>query len=189
MNAPQTIISNVGRTRARRGLTFVELTIGMAITAVLMLALATFASAVSRGWQNSQDQFKARSVTHQSVAALRDVLSEMLCVVQSKAGDAAGGSAYMFCWDTDNWNGAADLQAQFGEMSLIEYDPTTKTIWLYKPKDVSQMTAAEKTTAGDSTWGDYSSTSIVSYYKSSSIVKPRVAARRRRGRQRRRDRD
>lgn len=146
----------------------------MAITAVLMLALATFSNAVSRGWQNSQDQYKARSVSHQSVAQLRDALSDMLCVVQTKVGDTTGGSAYLFCWDDDDWGGAADRKAQFGEMALIEYDPVTKAIWLYQTKDASAMTAAEKTTAGDEDWGDYSATSIVTYFKSSSMVKPRT---------------
>ena len=159
--------------RTRRGLTFVELTIGMAISAVIMLALASFVSAVSRGWKNSEEQFKARSVSHQRVAQLRDALSDMLCVVQTSIGDASGGRAYFFCWRGDTWNGAADLKAQAGEMALIEYEPSTKTIWLYLVKDVSTMTTQEKNLAAEENWGDYSAEAVVNYFKTSSLVKPR----------------
>jgi hypothetical protein len=159
--------------RSRRGLTFVELTIGMAISAVIMLALASFVSAVGRGWKNSEEQFKARSVSHQSVAQLRDVLSNMLCVVQTKVGDTAGSNAYLFCWYKDSWGGAADLKAQWGEMALIEYEPSTKTVWIYLPKDVSAMTAQQKGYAELDDWGDYSSDSIVSLFRASAINLPR----------------
>lgn len=158
---------------ARHGLTFVELTIGMSITAVLMLALATFATAVSTGWKYSETQYMVRSVGNQSVAQLRGTLSDVLCVLQAKTGDSSGAAAYLFCWRSDTWGGAADLKAQFGEMSLVEYDPSTRTIWLYEPKDSADMTASEKTTAADANWGDSSSEAIITYFKSSSMLKSR----------------
>lgn len=158
----------------RRGLTFVELTIGMAITAVLMLALATFASAVSVGWKHSEAQFKVRSVAHQSSARLDDALSDMLCVVQALPGDTSGGNAYLFCWHTDTWAGAGDRKAQYGELSLIEYDPATKTIWLYETKDAASLTAAQQTTAAGTNWPTFTASTLVSSWKSSGIVKPRV---------------
>jgi hypothetical protein len=161
--------------RSRRALTFVELTIGMAITAVLMMALATFASAVSKGWQNSQIQFKARSVSNQSVAQLRDMLSGMLCVVDAKIGDASGSSAYFFCWYKDSWGGAADLKAQWGEMALIEYEPATKTVWLYLPKDASAMNSQQTGYAQQEDWADFSSDYMINLFRASTINQPRRA--------------
>lgn len=159
--------------RHSRGLTYVELTIGMAITAVLMLALSTFAVAISAGWKHSDDEFKARSANTRSVSQIHDALRNMLCIVQANVGDADGGAAYLFCWQNDTNGGAADNRAQFGEMALVEFDPATKTVWLYEAKDTSAMTTAEKNSAASDSWGDYTSPAIVTYFKSSSFLAAR----------------
>lgn len=146
----------------------------MVITSVLMLALATFATAASSGWKHSDDEFKTRNADSRSVAQMQDALSKMLCVVQVNPGDTAGGAAYLFCWQKDSFGGSADKKAQFGEMALIEYEPSTKAVWLYQVKNVSAMTASELTAAGSESWGDYTSPAIVTYFKTSSIVAPRT---------------
>jgi hypothetical protein len=144
----------------------------MAITGVLGLALSTFAVAVSTGWKHSDDEFKMRSANMRGINQIQNALSGMLCVVQAKVGDASGGSAYFFCWQKDTYGGSADRKAQFGEMALVEYEPATKTVWLYEVK-TTPMTSAERTEAASESWGDYSSPAVVTYFKSSSIVAPR----------------
>jgi hypothetical protein len=155
-------------------MTYPELSIGMAITAVLGLALSTFAVAVSTGWKHSEDEHQVRSASMRSVSQIQDSLSEMLCAVQVKVGDAGGSSAYFFCWQKDTWGGSADRKAQLGEMALIEYEPATKTVWLYQVKDAATMTSAEQTTASSENWGDYTDPAVVTYFKSRSMVAART---------------
>ena len=159
--------------RAKRGLVYAEVIIGIAITGILMLALAAFTTAVSTGWKHIAQEFKARNADVRSAGQMQDALRNMLCIVQAKIGDSSGANAYFFCWQTDSYGGTADGKAQFGEMALIEYEPATKAIWIYTVKDVSTMTAAEKISASSESWGDYTSPSIVTYFKSNSIVGPR----------------
>lgn len=153
----------------RRGLTMVELLIGLVVMGVMMLALSSFVSAVAQSWKNSSEELKTVNAATVAKAQMQDVLGSMLYVVQNKQGGAAGEASYVFYWKHDALV-ADDGLAQFGEMALLEFDPATMGVKLYEAKPVGQMNATELTLAESTDWGDPTSEAIISYFKSSSVV-------------------
>src|SRR5580704_10727781 len=116
----------------RRGFTLVELMLGLAITALVMAALAAFVGAVGQGWEGSDGTQDAALEARQAYVRVQNQLSSALYVGQVMAGSLDGSAATpggVFYWAQDT-NG--DAGPQTGEMALIQHDPTTQTLWLYE---------------------------------------------------------
>jgi prepilin-type N-terminal cleavage/methylation domain-containing protein len=166
---PNPTSRHVQRSRSRRGLTMVELSIGLAVMGVTLVAMSSFLSAVSQSWANSQNELKASNAASVAKAQMQDVLGAMLHVVQNKQGGAEGESSHVFFWKHDALVNDDGL-AQFGEMALLEYDPAVSALRLYEAKPAAEMNAAELTLAQSSEWGDPTSPDIIGFFKSSSVV-------------------
>ena len=148
---------------SRRGLTLPELIIGTMMLGMIGTALAGFTTAIAAGWRNSERQFKIENASSRSADQLESQLSAMLYVAQNKSWSSDSPSSYVFYWAQDGGLVATDKKAQLGEMSLIEYDPADKAIWLYKPK--STLNSSQRTTLSASSWGNPTSPAIVTYFK------------------------
>jgi hypothetical protein len=110
-----------------RGFTFVEMTLAIAITAMTGLAIFAFASVTTRTWAATEHVHQLE-VTSLQAGALTTNLVE-----RSRAlGFVANSPPRVFLWLTDSYGGAADGQAQFAEMGLIEYDASLKSLMLYR---------------------------------------------------------
>jgi prepilin-type N-terminal cleavage/methylation domain-containing protein len=156
-----------------RGMTLAELIAGMAVMGIIMAAAATFATAVATGWSASAKSSALNATATRSGAQLEASVRASLAIVQTKASTTASPSSYAFLWRYDGFDRAEDGAAQAGEMALIEYDPVSKTVWLYQPLDESAMTSSQFDQAKQGNWGDLSSPDVVNYFKSGSFLAPR----------------
>lgn len=153
----------------RRGLTLPELIIGTAMLGMIGTALTSFTLAMSAGWANSDKQFKIENASKRTGDQLESTLSGMLYVAQVKQSSEGSPNTHVFFWSKDNLPTKADQKAQLGEMSLVEYDATEKSVRLYKPK-AAGLTAAQTTTLLNANWGDPTAPAIVDYFKSLDSV-------------------
>jgi hypothetical protein len=139
---------------ARRGLTLVELCMGLVVTAMVGTAVASFSLAVTEGWYKSQ-QAQAQAVTATQASARMKSNVEGTCYVASTSTDditTSSGSgnarpdAWMFLWQSDDWNSAADGKAQVGEMLLLTWSRSTRTVYV---SEVDRALATSTTYSAD----------------------------------------
>ncbi|MFT3785245.1 MAG: prepilin-type N-terminal cleavage/methylation domain-containing protein [Tepidisphaeraceae bacterium] len=161
--------------RAARGLTLMELMVGLVITSVAMLALSTFVSAVSNGWTHANSTATTAVTVDRTSSQVDSVLRNSLAIVQKKLPTSSSKSSYLFVWRYDGAGGIQDGVAAVGEMNLLEFDPTTYTIWLYAPYAESAMSASQLIDAYTTNWGDLSSPTVAEAFKTRSCVAPRRA--------------
>lgn len=116
----------------RRGFTFVELCLGLVVTAMVVGGVASFALAVSEAWQNAgSSQSVLLSANHDAM-----LLSEKIrpCVLTGgwQAGSLGGSSstgAAVLLWKGDT---NANTFVNYTEIMLIQHDPLTHQINLYQ---------------------------------------------------------
>jgi prepilin-type N-terminal cleavage/methylation domain-containing protein len=126
---------NLIRHRARRGLTLIELSIGMLITSMVAGAASAFMLAVSKSWQNGQLSQSAQAINMQAMTALQNELRSAKAIGAYRPGALLGGLSLvspssLILWKDDT-NG--DGQVQFSELEMIEYNPSNQTIYKYVP--------------------------------------------------------
>jgi Tfp pilus assembly protein PilW len=172
-------------------MTLVELSIGLAITALVIGALSALWFAVAETWRQSSSSQGNTLRTAQVVTRLEATFRQARYVCQwtpGKLDDTSVSPASCFIWRSDFWNAAGNVNfpndfktqvsdglAQVGELALIEYDPTARRVYLYQPKDPTAMTATERTAAGTVwAWADLSKSSNLSVFKTLSYVEKRV---------------
>lgn len=170
----------------RRGLTLVELSIGMVITAMVMGALGGMWFAVADAWRQSSSSQNAGATATQATARLdallRDVRHVGVWTAGSINGSAAGASVLV--WRGDAWarneNGTAkttlpDWIPQLGELLLIEHDPAAGKVYYYEPIPLASMTGTQPTRASkDVTWAELNSATLAASFKASDLVKRKV---------------
>jgi type II secretory pathway pseudopilin PulG len=157
----------------RRGLTMVELIIGTVILGMIGLAVASFTVATSTGWRNSEETYRVANLGTRSSQQVQDRLSKALAIVRPAPATQPTSSSYVFFWSNDAYGTASDGKAQFGEMALLEYDAAAQAVYLYEPKSPSGLSASDQALLASDNWGDPAQMpTIVSYFKSSSVVKP-----------------
>ncbi|HQY88172.1 MAG TPA: prepilin-type N-terminal cleavage/methylation domain-containing protein [Tepidisphaeraceae bacterium] len=162
----------LNRTSAR-GLTLIELVMGISIMAIVLTALGAFTAAAGKGWQNSTQTQGENAVMQRVAKQFERVAGEVLYVVQTQNTDSARKTnGYLFCWNDDSITGAANGVAEIGEMMLVEYVPSKNTIWLYRRK--AALSAAELLLAQNAQW-DPASTSSVSDFKKLAFVDTPIA--------------
>lgn len=153
----------------RRGLTLPELLIGTAMLGMIGTALTTFTLAMSAGWADSEQQFKLENASKRTGDQVESTLAGMLYVAQVKEPTVGSENAYLFFWNKDSLPVKADDEAQLGEMGLIEYDPASKAVRLFKPRTTG-LTPAQTTTLAQQNWGDPTSPAIIDYFKALDSV-------------------
>src|SRR5687768_10765159 len=107
----------------RAGLTFVELVIGMMVTALVAAAVAAVLTAVSQGWQNSREIETQTSMSSQGMTRLNRTLRNVRQIGAVRAGAITGSPgqpAAALLWRGD-FNEDGDIQ--FSELALLEHDP------------------------------------------------------------------
>ena len=124
-----------------RGFLLVELVIGLVIVALVMLGAAAIMGAVAQGW-NDQDVTRSTQVqANQTYVRVQNALQGAKYACYYAAGDVNGNSAQpgcIFFWQNYNLQSGTILDPYLGEMALIEYDPTTQSLWLYQNPSPSQ---------------------------------------------------
>lgn len=118
----------------RRGFTFVELVIGMAITALVISALSAVSYAVSITWREAAAVDSSYVTGTQVQARLSQYFRSAAELGAFRRGSLNGSSteAAIFFWMGDaNSNGSI----QFNEIGLIYHDRTSKELRLYHASD------------------------------------------------------
>jgi type II secretory pathway pseudopilin PulG len=139
-----------------RGFTFVELTIGILITSLVMGALAAVLSSVAQGWKQSGTTTSNANLIALANLRLQRTLKAARLIGAVRAGsidNSSALSAAALLWKSDanyDWN------IQFSEMALLEYRSPSETvdpdtIRLYQVSFPSDWTTAQKQ-AADSTF-------------------------------------
>jgi type II secretory pathway pseudopilin PulG len=139
----RTYLSFAERPRRRRGgFLLVELLIGLVIVALVMLGAAAIMGAVAQGW-NDQDVTRSTQVqANQTYLRVQSALQGAKYVCYYAPGDVNGNSVQpgcIFFWQNYNLQSGTILDPYLGEMALIQYDPTTQTLWLYHNRSPSQL--------------------------------------------------
>ena len=172
-------------------MTLVELSIGVAITALVIAALSALWFAVAETWRKSSSSQGQTLRTAQVVTRLEAAFRQARYVCQWTPGslsDTSVSPASCFVWRSDFWNAAGNVNnandfktlvsdglAQVGELALIEYDPAAKRVYIYQPKDPTLMSSGERAAAGTVwAWTDLSKSSNLSTFKSLSYVQKKV---------------
>jgi len=118
----------------------VELIIGLVIVALVMLGAAAIMGAVAQGW-NDQDVTRSTQVqANQTYVRVQNALQGAKYACYYAAGDVNGNSAQpgcIFFWQNYKLQSGAILDPYLGEMALIQYDPSTNSLWLYQNPSAS----------------------------------------------------
>ena len=159
----------------RRGLTFVELVIGLAITAMVAGAVSAVMTAVSRGWQQGREADTGTSRSTVSVLRIQKILRSAkqigACRVGALNGTPSQAAAVMI-WKGD-LNG--DGKVQLSETALLEHqpnsDPDSAQIVYWEVNYPTSWNTAQKQ-AADSTLADdaiYDGTQIDTFKTLSTV--------------------
>ncbi len=111
-----------------RGYTLIELCIGLVITAMVMGGLATFSLAMSAAWQNAGASESALLSANHAVQLLQAKIRPCALTGGWRAGNGSDHAAVLL-WTADS---NADTFVNYSEILLIEHDPATHRINLYK---------------------------------------------------------
>ena len=177
---------NIHKTHSR-GLTVIELVIGMTITTMVAGAVAAVLTSVSQGWTHSQDIQTQTSLTTQSLMRVNRVVRDCKQIGATRAGGISGTvttPAAALIWRADL---NSDEQIQFSELALLEHDPDGDSpndiplhaiVW-WTVQFPAGWTSAQKA-AADSIISDaslYSDAEITAFRNNfSALVKPSVLA-------------
>jgi hypothetical protein len=138
------------RRRQSPGFTVVELSMGLVIVSMILLAIAGIMTAVADAWTDQEMNQSMQVQANQVYVRVQHILSAAKYVAQYTAGSVNGSSAgSILFWRADDYSASPnDETVQSGEMALIFQDPTTSTLWLYEALPYSQMSGAQYTAAG-----------------------------------------
>jgi hypothetical protein len=151
----------------RTGFTFVEMCIAMSLTAMTGLAIFAFASVTTRTWSATEHTHQLDVTSLQAGALMTNMVERSRALAH-----VSGTPPRVFLWLTDAFDGSADGQAQFAEMALIEYDASSKSVYLY----TADLDAARS--AGDEaddvvSVGEMTNTGYATLFKSMEWLAPR----------------
>jgi type II secretory pathway pseudopilin PulG len=156
-----------------RGFTVVEMTMGLVVLAMIMLAIAGIMTAVAQAWTDQEMNQSTQIQANQIYARVQHILSAAKYVAQYNPGSLTGNPAgSIFFWRADDYPASPnDETVQAGEMALIVQDPTTSTLWLYEAMPYTQMTPAQYAAAGQVyPWSYWTTPSTVAAFKTSNFL-------------------
>ncbi len=138
----------------RSGFLLVELIIGLVIVALVMMGAAAIMTAVSAGWDDQDLTRSTQMQANQTYLRIQRILQNANYICYYAPGAISGSPATagsIFFWQDYGLQtpGMPITDPYLGEMGLIEYDPTTETIWLYEnsapsssdPTQMQQLTS------------------------------------------------
>ncbi len=134
--------------RYRRAFTLVELSIAIAITALVMSAIAAITYATSVQWrtmEGAQSLAVVSTITDARLEQLirRAKLTGLVRTGGSISGQTTAAACVMFwCADSNN-----DKAMQFSEMGLLQYDKISESVLFYGVRWPAGWTAAQKASA------------------------------------------
>lgn len=143
--AIQSSISNPP-SRPRGAFTFPELVLGMAITVIVMAAMASVMTAVSTGWKQQGKTQNTYMANRQAVVRIQNLLSSAKLIGLVREGSLSSNSSDAACvvfWKSDNYNGAPDRAIQFGEVGLLIHDRASNQIKYYSVTFPNTLTAVQ----------------------------------------------
>jgi Tfp pilus assembly protein PilW len=164
--------------RGRRGMTLIDLSIGMVITSLVVGALASLWFAMGQTWANSGTSQSVTLTGAQAVSRLESTMRQAKYIFQYTAGSTDGKTtpaASALIWKGDNWNSTADGAVQVGEMALVEHDPVAQKIYLYQAIPIASMNATQIAKAGGVVlWIDLSKSTTPAAFKAYDFVQKTV---------------
>jgi type II secretory pathway pseudopilin PulG len=104
----------------------IELLVGMAVVALVMLALASVLFTVAQGWADQDVSQSTQLQANQIYAKVQGYLSAAKCVELCNLGPSGGGVIF---WRADD---DQDGLIEEGELALIIHDPITHSLYLYR---------------------------------------------------------
>jgi hypothetical protein len=130
----------------RRGMTFIELVLGMLVTSMIAAGAASISLAVAKGWRTTETLTSNDLVKLRATWQLQKLLEESKLVGIWRAGSlsASGTPAYVMLWKGDD---NLDGKIQLAEIALVEHDSTKQKIFLYQAVFPTSFTPAQKTAA------------------------------------------
>lgn len=116
--------------RRRSGFTLIELCVGMAVTAIVASAVATFSLAVSQNWQVEQHNQRLAIGAQVIAGRIRSTIQSAKLVGGCEAGSLSVTTdpAGIMLWTSDS-NGDGLIQGS--ETAMLYYDPTSQQLRLY----------------------------------------------------------
>jgi Tfp pilus assembly protein PilW len=121
---------NMQRAVRHRGFTFVELCIGLLITALVMSALATFTLATCSAWQSCGQVATLTLQGNQIVSHMQNEIRNARLLGVCRAGSSGGSAtgAAIMIWKSDT-NGDGLIQGS--EVEMILHDTTNHQLVIY----------------------------------------------------------
>ena len=164
--------------RPRRGMSLVELSIGIVITTMVVGALSALWFAVAETWVKSGSSQNVTLTGNQAVSRLEASLRTAKYIFQTNAGSTDGKTtpaASVLFWKADSWTASPDGAVQVAELAVIEHDPASGRLYLYQAIPKASMTASQITRAsGVTMWTDLSSPSTLTAFKGYDFVQKTV---------------
>ncbi len=151
--------------RHQRGFTLIELCIGMMVTGFVATVLAGFTATMSHQWRHAETQQHLDVTSQQGCRILRPIVQSARAVGHVFASP----SPAVFLWQNDDLD--RSNVAQFGEMTLIEYDSATETISFYQP-DPDFGLAGDSMACKAVTPAEMANYTVVQLFKSQAWLKP-----------------
>lgn len=129
-------------------MTLVELLIGMALTAVVMTALAAFTMAVTQQSSRTDGDESLELQATVVYARVHHYVSGSIYILQNDSGSLTDSTtpAGVLLWASQGSPYSANSEALVGELEYLYYDGAG-TLWLYAPIPYNTMTTAEQSAA------------------------------------------
>ncbi|HEX8521793.1 MAG TPA: hypothetical protein VF669_06010 [Tepidisphaeraceae bacterium] len=128
----------------RRGFTFGELVLGLAMTSLVAGAVGALMMAVSRGWELGQTTDNTTSLTTQSVQRVTKIIHAARQVGALRTGSITttpAKPAAMLIWKGDL---NSDSKMQLSELGMLEFDSATSQLIYYEVSYPTSWTSAQK---------------------------------------------
>jgi hypothetical protein len=137
--------------RRSRGFTFIELTMGLTITSLVMLALSVVCIAVAKAWHETDYSRAAWLSGHGATSTVQLSLRDARYLGRVVTGNINANPAVpasIFYWSTDDFGGTNDGKIEIAEMALLEFDPAAGTLTRYKVQLPANPTASQYAAVG-----------------------------------------
>lgn len=188
--------------RRRAGFTFVELLLGMVITAMVLSALAAFCASLAKSIGDSDDSQSLFLTANQAALRVQNMVRSARCFGLVRAGSTTGATsphAGFLIWKNDDGQNPGCID--YEELAWVEQNPAYQpdpigspatvipnALVLYECPPVSQMTAGQlatlsaldsrsSTNAARLDYNAITSSSTPETFKGLSVVKSRLLAR------------
>lgn len=132
------------------GMTLPELILGLSLMIIVGAAAASVLMTTARGWEQTQSQQSASTsatLTRQHLVAKLRGVRYLGHVKKGSLDNSTADVASVIYWNDDNFGTTAgDATPQYGELSVLEFDPEQQAIFLYETAPYNTLTGDAKTT-------------------------------------------